>query len=103
MGRAEAEIFVKEQIESNFIFVFSMTFCPYCTMAKKALDAVNATYTVLEIEDRVDCEDIQDVLEEMTGARTVPRVFINRKFIGGGTDLKMLHENGELEKLVKSS
>ncbi|XP_002154935.1 glutaredoxin-2, mitochondrial isoform X1 [Hydra vulgaris] len=102
MGRAEAEIFVKEQIDSNFIVVFSKTYCPYCTMAKKALDDVNATYTVLELENRDDCQDIQDVLMDMTGARTVPRVFINRKFIGGGTDLKMLQENGELKELVKS-
>ena len=71
MGRAEAEIFVKEHIDSNFIVVFSMTFCPYCTMAKNALDAVNAEYAVIELEDRDDCDDIQDVLLEMTGARTV--------------------------------
>ena len=36
MGRAEAEKFVKEQIDSNFIVVFSKTYCPYCTMAKEA-------------------------------------------------------------------
>ena len=71
MGRAEAEKFVKEQIDSNFIVVFSKTYCPYCTMAKEALDAVNAVYTVIELENRDDCSDIQDVLLEITSGRTV--------------------------------
>ena len=43
--------------------------------------------------------DIQDVLGEMTGARTVPRVFIKGEFIGGGSDVKNLLESGELEKI----
>lgn len=43
---------------------------------------------------------MQDVLGELTGARSVPRVFVNGKFIGGGTDVKKLYESGELNKLV---
>lgn len=53
-----------------------------------------------ELEKRDDCDEIQDVLGQLTGARSVPRVFINGEFIGGGTDVKKLYESGELSKLV---
>lgn len=61
---------------------------------------INADYKVIEIENRQDCDQIQDVLGNMTGARSVPRVFVNGKFIGGGTDVKKLNETGELAKML---
>lgn len=36
----------------------------------------------------------------MTGARSVPRVFLDGNFIGGGTDVKKLYENGQLAKML---
>lgn len=36
----------------------------------------------------------------MTGARSVPRVFIKGNFVGGGTDVKKLASTGELQKLL---
>lgn len=45
--------------------------------------------------------DIQDELQNLTGARSVPRVFVDGKFIGGGTDVKKLYENGELAKMLQ--
>lgn len=61
-------------------------------------DSLKKSYTAIELDDRDDADDIQSVLGEMTGARTVPRVFVNGACLGGGTDVKKLHENGELIK-----
>lgn len=41
---------------------------------------------VEQIEDNPFCDTIQDYLKTKTGARSVPRVFINGKFFGGGDD-----------------
>merc|ERR1719495_3001849 len=54
----------------------------------------------MEIENRDDCDQIQDYLKRLTGARSVPRVFINKKFVGGGSEMKELAKSGELEKLL---
>lgn len=54
---------------------------------------------MIELDDREDAQDIQDVLYEITGARTVPRVFLNGECLGGGTDVKKLYDSGELEKI----
>ncbi|XP_003367569.1 glutaredoxin [Trichinella spiralis] len=47
-------------------------------------------------------KNMKDALEELTGARSVPRVFIDGKFIGGADDTKRLHENGELSQMLEN-
>ena len=39
----------------------------------------------------------------MTGADTVPRVFIDGECIGGGDDTEELDKQGELEKKLKKA
>lgn len=46
-----------------------------------------------------ECDEIQDVLGSLTPARTVPRVFVRGKFIGGGSDVESKFRSGELQKL----
>lgn len=45
--------------------------------------------------------EIQDLMLSITGARTVPRVFIDGAFIGGADDLEILDQRGELVPLLK--
>lgn len=44
---------------------------------------------------------IQDALQEMTGQRTVPNIFIGKKHIGGNSDLEA-KKGKELEELLRS-
>ena len=39
-------------------------------------------------------------MKEKTGARSVPRVFVDGKFIGGGDDISAKSSNGSLKKLL---
>ena len=41
-------------------------------------------------------------LVELTGGRTVPRVFVDRVFLGGGDDMARLAASGELADLLTS-
>lgn len=61
-------------------------------------DKLKQAYTAIELDKRDDGDDIFNILEDITGARTVPRVFVKGEFIGGGTDVKKMYENGELAK-----
>lgn len=61
---------------------------------------MNKKYLAIELNERDDGDEIQSILGEMTGARTVPRVFVNGVCLGGGTDVKKLYENGELQKML---
>jgi glutaredoxin 3 len=56
----------------------------------------------LQLDTREDGQDIQDVLLGMTGARTVPRVFVGGKFIGGGDDTVAMVSTGQLKALYEA-
>lgn len=45
----------------------------------------------------------QDYMQQLTGARSVPRVFIQGKFIGGGDDTARLASTGELKTLLEKA
>lgn len=47
-----------------------------------------------------DMSTIQDALLEITGARSVPRVFINGVFYGGGDETSAGCANGDFAKKV---
>ncbi|XP_037049112.1 glutaredoxin-C4-like [Bradysia coprophila] len=92
--------FVKEAIAKNKVIIFSKSYCPYCTIAKETFQKLSFPAVTIELENRDDCNQIQAVLGEMTGATSVPRVFVDGKFIGGGTEVKKLYETGQLQKLL---
>ncbi|XP_011150078.1 glutaredoxin-C4-like isoform X2 [Harpegnathos saltator] len=93
-----AREFIDQAIAKESVVIFSKSSCPYCKMAKQVFDSLNKTYMAIELDDREDADEIQTILGEMTGARTVPRVFLNGMCLGGGTDVKRLHASGELIK-----
>jgi len=90
--------FVQETVNNHKVVIFSKSYCPYCSMAKEQFRKLEVAMTVVELDLRPDGDEIQTVLGELTGASTVPRCFINGKFIGGGTDVKRLYEEGLLQK-----
>lgn len=88
------------------VMVFSKSYCPYSMKAKNALNAYSMSsnkYHVVELDQRDDARDIQGVLGQLTGASTVPRVFINGKFVGGGDDIDRLHRSGKLKDMLVSA
>uniref|UniRef100_A0A0K8RI96 Putative glutaredoxin n=2 Tax=Ixodes ricinus TaxID=34613 RepID=A0A0K8RI96_IXORI len=98
-----ARSFVQETIEKNPVVIFSKSYCPFCKMAKEVFVNIKAPFLTVELDDRPDADDIQEVLREMTGAATVPRVFVGKQCIGGGTDVKKMHQDKALEPLLKKA
>ena len=42
-------------------------------------------------------------MRELTGGRSVPRVFIGGKFIGGGDETVAAHKAGKLDKMLRDA
>nr|XP_054754143.1 uncharacterized protein LOC129260123 [Lytechinus pictus] len=102
MAASSVKCLVQGLIKSHRIMLFSKSYCPFCLMAKSVLQEAGATKVkVLEIEERTDEQDIQDVLQDLTGVRTVPSVFLDQDYLGGGTDLQRMMEEGQLQKLLR--
>ncbi|CAF0733659.1 unnamed protein product [Rotaria sp. Silwood1] len=95
---------INQLLKDHKVIVFSKTYCPYCTKAKKILGKYKLKdYKIIELDEIENGDDYMDVLGQITDADTVPRVFIDGKCIGGGDDTEKLEKQGELEKRLKKA
>ncbi|KAH0548266.1 hypothetical protein GP486_008031 [Trichoglossum hirsutum] len=89
----------------RILAVFSKSTCPYCRAAKSLLREKGASFHVVELDQVAnvidDGPEIQAALAELTGQRTVPNIFINKKHIGGNSDLQA--KKKELPDLLKEA
>ncbi|KAL2826051.1 thioredoxin-like protein [Aspergillus cavernicola] len=88
-------------IDENGVVVFSKSYCPYCKSSKSLLNELGAKYYTLELDQIDDGSAIQDALQEITGQRSVPNIFIQQKHIGGNSDLQAT--KGTLPALLKDA
>jgi len=103
MADSKENEYIQKMIKENPVMIFSKTTCSYCAMAKKVLDGIGVSYVVEEIDLREDCDQLQNIFKQLTGARTVPRVFVGSKCIGGGSETFSLHNQGKLMPLLKEA
>ncbi|KAF4901995.1 Glutaredoxin [Colletotrichum fructicola] len=94
---------VQSIIDENKVVVFSKSYCPYCRQTKSTLDELNADYKVVELDLLPDGGEIQDVLEQISGQRTVPNSYIAQKHVGGNSDIQGLRKGNKLENLLKEA
>lgn len=81
--------------------IYSTGTCPLCTRAKGLFDKWDIEYTEVRVDrDRAGLIEMSKVTD---GARTVPQITINGKWIGSLTELTELHMDGELEHLMQAS
>jgi glutaredoxin-like protein len=73
-----------ESAKQPSVVVFSKTGCPHCARAKKALTAAGMTYREIEINGFGG----MDALRAVSGAGTVPQIFIDGIRIGGADELE---------------
>lgn len=83
--------------------VFTLRNCSYCTNAMKALDSVGIKYEAILLSDRPDKEEVRDWFKEVSGKRSIPRVFVGGKCIGGGSDAEEMAASGELRTLAEAA
>ncbi|GFU26983.1 glutaredoxin-2, mitochondrial [Nephila pilipes] len=91
---------INDLITKNCVVIFSKTQCVYCRKVKKLLTESSVSFLSIELDKREDGTNLQNALHEITGARTVPRVFINKECVGGASDVEKLQkENKLMEKI----
>jgi GrxC family glutaredoxin len=79
------------------IVMYKTAVCPYCVMAGGLLKKKGVTYT--EVDVTHDAE-LRRQMEELSGRRTVPEIFIDGTCVGGYDDLARLNASGELDKML---
>ncbi|XP_057194693.1 thioredoxin reductase 3 [Triplophysa rosa] len=99
-GREQIRSRIKELVDSSQVLVFSKSYCPYCVKVKELFKELNVKCNAVELDLMEDGTNYQDLLHEMTGQKTVPNVFINKKHIGGCDNTLKAHKDGVLQQLL---
>ncbi len=79
------------------VVMYGTAYCPYCSAARMLLKKKNIEYEDLSIMD--DAERRAE-MENKSGRRTVPQIFIDDRPIGGFDDLYELDRRGELDRML---
>ena len=81
---------IEEQAAKARVVVFAKSYCPHCKRAIAALRAsgidCGPLLHLVNLEDHPSMNSIQLGLRDITGAGTVPRVFVDGACIGGGEE-----------------
>ncbi|CAO1599724.1 MAG: hypothetical protein LQ339_005469 [Xanthoria mediterranea] len=88
-------------IDENAVAVFSKSYCPYCRASKTLLSELGAKFYVIEMDQVDDGADLQNALEEISGQRSVPNIYIAQKHVGGNSELQ--GKKAELPGLLKEA
>lgn len=80
------------------IKIYSTGTCPICDKTKTLLSKWGIDYE----EARIDLDRglLQEFSRVTNGARTVPQITIDERWIGGFNELTEMHMEGELDELM---
>jgi glutaredoxin 3 len=70
--------------------VFSKNYCPYSGATKLLLKSLGAKYHVVEINTVPDGKAIRKALLELNGQSSTPNIYINKKHIGGNSEIQSI-------------
>ncbi len=79
------------------VVMYGTAYCPYCSAARMLLKKKNIDYEDLSI---MDDGERRAEMENKSGRRTVPQIFIDDRPIGGFDDLYELDRRGELDRIL---
>ena len=71
--------------------------CPYCGAARMLLTKKGVSFTDIDVAGDLV---LRSEMEERSGNRTVPQIFVEDTPIGGFDELYALDKSGELDKIL---
>lgn len=82
------------------VVMYATSWCPYCARARALFAAKGAAVTEIDIEQ---VDGAREEMQQRSGRRTVPQVFIGGQHIGGYDDTRALDERGGLDPLLAAT
>ena len=76
--------------------MYTTNFCPYCYKAKDIFDRLGIEFEEINIQGN---PGMRDEIEELTGRRDVPQIFIDDQHIGDDDDLAELMQSEKLHEI----
>lgn len=79
--------------------MYSTQQCPFCLAARMLLKKKGVAFEDILVSDNAE---LRATMEQRSGRRTVPQIFINDEPIGGFDELYAMDQRGELDTLLNA-
>jgi glutaredoxin 3 len=79
------------------VTMYTTSWCPYCSRARALLARKGVDVQDIDIEA---APEKRAEMQNRSGRRTVPQIFIGDQHVGGCDDLHALEEAGKLDSLL---
>ena len=79
------------------VVMYTTSWCPYCDRARKLLARKNVAVEEIDVEA---APQKRAEMQQRSGWRTVPQIFIGETHVGGSDDLHALEDAGKLDALL---
>jgi len=87
------------------VVMFALEWCEFCWSVRKMFDEAGIAYRTVDLDSVAYQKDnkggdIRVVLRQMTGAPTIPQVFVAGKHVGGATETFDAFNDGSLKTML---
>jgi glutaredoxin 3 len=79
------------------VTMYSTSWCPYCERARRLLKRKGVDFEEIDVES---APEKRAEMQNRSGRRSVPQIFIGDRHVGGSDDLHALEEAGKLDALL---
>jgi len=79
------------------VTMYSTSWCPYCDRARRLLKRKGVAFNEIDVES---APEKRAEMQERSGRRSVPQIFIGDHHVGGSDDLHALEDAGKLDALL---
>ncbi len=79
------------------VVMYATSWCPYCDRARQLFARKGVTFEEIDVES---VPDARAQMQERSGRRTVPQIFVGDHHVGGSDDLLALESAGKLDALL---
>lgn len=76
---------------------------PQCGFSKAVVDILYEVGVPFETVNVLDDMDVREAVKQFSNWPTIPQLYVKGEFIGGCDIVREMHENGELEPLLKGA
>jgi glutaredoxin 3 len=91
----------ENMLKDHNIIVVGADFCPACVKAKNMLKKENFKHLDFNISGENESNLMQECILPKTKTNYIPQIFVNKKYIGGYSELRYLVERDLLNDIVK--
>jgi len=103
----EAHRFVASLVREEPVAMFALEWCEFCWSVRKLFAKAGIAYRSVNL-DSVEYQEndrggkIRGVLAEMTGAKTIPQIFVGGEHVGGCTDTFDQWRDGSIQRRLEA-